>query len=53
MGKIGMEGLRNFIRYGSYYKIPIILETPDAFIKEIQLIKKVNNGVDRWSKNRI
>jgi len=54
MGKIGIEGIRNFIRYGAYYKIPIILETPDAFVKEIQLIKTVNNGVDRWSnKNQI
>ena len=48
MGKIGIEGLRNFIRYGAYYKIPIILETPNAFIKEIQLIKTVKERVDKW-----
>jgi len=52
MGKIGIEGLRNFIRYGSFYKIPIILETPDAFEKEIQLIKTVQKGVDKWSKTK-
>ena len=53
MGKIGIEGLRNFIRYGSFYKIPIILETPNAFQKEIQLIKTVQKGVEKWSKNNI
>jgi len=52
MGKIGIEGLRNFIRYGSYYKIPIILETPSAFKNEIQLIKTVKTGVDKWSKTK-
>jgi len=51
MGKIGIEGLRNFIRYGSFYKIPIILETPSTFEKEIQLIKTVQKGVDKWSKS--
>lgn len=50
IGKIGIEGLRNFIRYGAYYKIPIILETPSAFEKEIQLIKTVKNGVNKWIK---
>ncbi len=50
MGKIGIDGLRNFIRYGAFYKIPIILETPDQFINEIQLIKTVKNGVNKWAK---
>ena len=49
-GKIGIEGLRNFIRYGAFYKIPIILETPTQFIKEIQLIKTVKKGVNKWAK---
>lgn len=52
-GKIGIEGLRNFIRYGSFYKIPIILETPDGFEKEIQLIKTVEKGVDRWKNSNL
>ena len=52
-GKIGIEGLRNFIRYGAYYKIPIILETPSAFEKELQLINIVKNGVNKWSRKLI
>ena len=50
MGKIGIEGLRSFIRYGVYYKIPIILETPNQFINEIRLINTVRKGVIKWAK---
>ena len=48
IGKIGIEGLRNFIRYASYYKIPIILETPGDYEKEIKLITTVKNKVQKW-----
>lgn len=52
IGKIGLEGLRNFIRYASYYKIPIILETPGDFEKEIELIITVKKGVNKWIKKQ-
>lgn len=53
-GKIGMEGLRHFIRYGIYYKIPMILETPIIKDSEITLINDVKNGVNKWiSKKNI
>lgn len=53
VGKIGIEGLRNFIRYASYYNIPIILETPGDFEKEIELIHTVKMGVAKWVKKTI
>jgi deoxyribonuclease-4 len=49
-GKIGLEGLRYFIRYAIFYNIPIILETPGDQIEEIKLINKVKNGVNSWIK---
>lgn len=51
-GKIGLEGLRHIIRYGIYYKIPLILETPDNYEQEIKLINKVKNGVDNWKSKK-
>jgi deoxyribonuclease-4 len=47
-GCIGLEGLRHFIRYAIYYKIPIVLETPSDYINELKLINKVNLGVKKW-----
>jgi len=52
-GCIGIEGLRHFIRYGIYYKIPIILETPNDYSDEITLINKVKDGVTKWSNKNI
>jgi deoxyribonuclease-4 len=49
-GAIGIEGLRHFIRYGIYYKIPMVLETPDGYVEEIALINEVKNGVKNWMK---
>jgi deoxyribonuclease-4 len=49
-GKIGITGLRHFIRYAAHYKIPLVLETPgDNLDKEINLITTVKNGVNKWS----
>jgi deoxyribonuclease-4 len=48
-GQIGIDGLRHIIRYGIYYRIPMILETPDAYISEIKLINQVKKGVIKWS----
>ena len=48
MGCIGIEGLRHFIRYAIYYKIPTVLETPSNYVGELQLINNVKNGVNRW-----
>jgi deoxyribonuclease-4 len=47
-GCIGIEGLRHFIRYAIYYKIPTVLETPSDYIEELNLINEVKNGVDNW-----
>lgn len=53
-GCIGIEGLRHFIRYAIYYKIPTVLETPSDYIEELNLINEVKNGVDNWiRKNSI
>jgi len=52
-GCIGLEGLRHFIRYGIYYKIPIILETPSDYAEELNLINKVKNGVNKWANKTI
>jgi deoxyribonuclease-4 len=41
IGKIGKEGIKNFIKYGVYYKIPIILETPEILESDINLIKEI------------
>lgn len=52
-GKIGLTGLRHFIRYAAHYKIPLVLETPgDNLDKEINLITKVKNGVNKWSNSQ-
>ena len=50
-GLIGSEGLRHFIRYGMYYHIPMVLETPDGYIEEIGLFNQVKNGIENWVKN--
>jgi deoxyribonuclease-4 len=50
-GKIGIEGLRHFIRYAIYYHIPTILETPSNYESELELINDVKKGVKRWSEN--
>jgi len=52
-GCIGLEGLRHFIRYAIYYKIPIILETPSDYINELKLINKVNLGVNKWIEKKL
>lgn len=54
-GQIGMNGLRHIIRYGIFYKIPIILETPDEdlYLSEIKFIKKVDKGVNKWINQQI
>jgi deoxyribonuclease IV len=49
-GKIGINGLRHFIRYAIYYKIPTVLETPSDYVSELELINKVKNGVENWEK---
>lgn len=49
-GCIGIEGLRHFIRYAIYYKIPTVLETPSDYIEELNLINKVKNGVNKWTE---
>lgn len=49
-GCIGIEGLRHFIRYAIYYKIPTVLETPSDYIEELNLINTVKNGVNKWSE---
>jgi deoxyribonuclease-4 len=46
-GKIGLKGLKHFIRYGIYYKIPIILETPDAYEKELEIINKIKEDINK------
>ena len=46
-GKIGLKGLKHFIRYGLYYKIPIILETPDAYEKELEIINKIKEDISK------
>lgn len=51
-GMIGLEGLRHIIRYSIHYRIPIILETPDAYIDELKLINQVKKGVDKWNLKR-
>lgn len=38
-GKIGCEGIVEFIKNASKYDIPLILETPSSYINEIKLIK--------------
>lgn len=50
IGKIGLQGLRHFIRYAVYYKIPTILETPSNYDSELKLINKVIKGVNNWIK---
>ena len=45
-GYIGLEGLKHFIRYAIYYKIPFILETPSDYIEELKLINELNNGIN-------
>jgi deoxyribonuclease-4 len=47
-GCIGIEGLRHFMRYAIYYKIPTVLETPSDYVEELKLINKVKIGVDKW-----
>lgn len=49
-GKIGIEGLRHFIRYAIFYHIPTVLETPSNYETEIALINDVKRGVQNWSK---
>jgi deoxyribonuclease-4 len=51
-GKIGIEGLRHFIRYAIFYKIPTILETPNNYKLELKLINKVKIGVSNWIKSK-
>jgi deoxyribonuclease-4 len=51
-GCIGIEGLKHFIRYAIYYKIPTVLETPSDYIEELNLINKVKNGVDNWKNKK-
>lgn len=51
-GCIGIEGLRHFIRYAIYYKIPTVLETPSDYIEELNLINKVKNGVNKWIEQK-
>jgi len=48
-GKIGIKGLRHFIRYAIYYHIPTVLETPTNYESELELINKVKEGVKKWS----
>lgn len=45
-GKIGKHALKHFIRYGIFYKIPIILETPNLVQTEIDLISQLKNDVE-------
>lgn len=42
-GLIGKKGLKEFIRYSLLYRIPIILETPNNYINEIELIDNLKN----------
>ena len=49
-GKIGIEGLRHFIRFAIYYRIPTVLETPSNYEFELELINKVKKGVENWVK---
>ncbi len=51
-GEIGLVGLRHVIRYCMYYRIPTILETPDTYQSEIDLINEVKLGVDEWSQTK-
>ena len=46
-GKIGLKGLKHFIRYGIYYKIPIILETPDEYERELEIINKIREKINK------
>lgn len=47
-GYIGLTGLRHFIRYGLFYQIPIILETPSEYVLELMLINTIKQGINKW-----
>jgi len=46
-GMIGLHGIKHVIRYAVFYKIPIVLETPDGCIQEIELISNIKKEVDK------
>jgi len=52
LGKIGVHGIRYFIRYAIYYKIPIVLETPSNYKAGLELIESVKKGVNNWIKSK-
>jgi deoxyribonuclease-4 len=39
-GKIAIEGLKEIIRYGKLFNIPLVLETPDRSKRELEIIRK-------------
>jgi len=46
-GMIGLHGIKHVIRYAAFYKIPIVLETPDGYVKEIELISNIKKEIDK------
>jgi deoxyribonuclease-4 len=44
-GRIGLEGLDHIIRYGLYYRIPMILETPSNTVSEVIRINGIKNSL--------